>query len=100
MFRLLHIAKNFSKVGELSVIAKGLKSGIQPVIVSMPKVKKYGEMEINHPLEALLGALATCETHTAFFHAKKDKIDLKQIDFNKITSSYNPAGWIEGKESD
>ena len=97
MFRLLNLHKNFSRVGELTIIAKGLKSGIQPVIASMPKVKKYGEIEINHPLEALLGALATCETHTAFFHAKKDGIDLKQIDWNKITSSYDPAGWVEGK---
>ena len=44
-------------------------------------------------------ALATCETHTAFYHAKKSGIDLKQIDWNKITSSYDPAGWIAGTET-
>lgn len=53
-------------------------------------------MEINHPLEAMLGALVTCETHTAFFHAKKDGIDIKQIDWNKVSSKIDVAGWVAG----
>jgi hypothetical protein len=43
--------------------------------------------------------LVTCETHTAFHIAKKDGIDLKQLDWNSVNSKIDVEGWIKGVES-
>lgn len=60
MFRILNLRNSFAKFTELSVVAKGLKTGVQPLQAKLPLAKNYGEMEINHPMEAVLGSLITC----------------------------------------
>lgn len=89
----------FSKVKELSISALNAKGAHNCVKVKIDGVKTGQDIEIHNPIETILASLVTCETHTAFYQAEKNKFDLQHIDWVKVSCKYDSAGWLEEKES-
>jgi len=93
-----NISRNFAttaskKVGTYKITAEGQPPGG----VNWISGKTGEEKKMEHELEALLGALAGCESATASFHAKKSGINFQGISY-KIEADYDFRAHLEGEK--